>query len=927
MVLIGRMTDLARLARGAAFMLAIFALLATPVSAQLTPEMIERLQRQSGATPPQRDPADQLDKSRQAQNGDQTDPFFTQPASGNLTAEELELRRLRSRQSIESLETPSAIEEDYRQRLGDETLRQFGYDLFRSASADAGPVTGEVGDNYTLGVGDELLVTFTGATNESTTARVARDGRLIVSTLPPIQAAGRSLGSVRRQLASATRSSMLGTDIYVSLGGIRSITVFIGGEVERPGQYQVTSLSDIASVIARAGGIRKSGSLRNVLLYRRGVSRSVDLYGLLGIGTPPSVSVGEGDRIVVPVIGDTVAVSGGVARPGIYELRGDVSVSEVLRYAGGAVPPRGYRLSISRIEANGQENFVDAVSSATTAEPGDGILVFGGSAGGTLNRVTINGFITNPGPRPLSTAGTVADLVGAYQQLRLGTYLPMAALVRRSLTTGLREYQAINLLTALDGTKPVNLRADDQLYIFSRDDIEYINSPSVLGVLSGDPARLCEAEINLQRLVANTQSPRFNTLLRNSFVRSRTNRSNIVAAGSALAEASDVDGSASDPEAVTLSRRSRNPGMTPNSASAMRPRTSEEFGFCRDIFEENPDLLPFVLEQTVSVGGAVRRPGGYPISDSDDAATMIAVADGILAAVRESTLDVSRDGSFERFDLPAGDPAALAGLSNVILRPGDELRVTAPLRNGEEGSVLLTGEFRSPGLYAIRPGERLSQLIARAGGYTDAAYPYGAVFTRERVRVAERAAQKRTARELRESIFVLAARDEVQAEAVQAVSGIIDTMGETEFVGRMVVEADPVALAARPDLDPLLEAGDAIHIPNRPNSVYVFGSVLNPGALQFQANKTASEYVAQAGGNQENSDEGRLFVVFPDGSAQPTRRSFWRKSSTVIPPGSTIIVPKDLSPLRGLEIASQVVGIFGGVAQAVATAIILSDRN
>ena len=113
---------------------------------------------------------------------------------------------------------------------------------------------------------------------------------------------------------------------------------------------------DISAALARAGGIRRSGSLRNVKIISGGSTRSVDLYGLLGIGAPPSVRLRDGDRIIVPVIGDTAAVAGSVSRPGIYELRGGTSVSELLAYAGGALRPRGNSIAISRIAADGADH-------------------------------------------------------------------------------------------------------------------------------------------------------------------------------------------------------------------------------------------------------------------------------------------------------------------------------------------------------------------------------------------------------------------------------------------------------------------------------------------------------------------------------------------------------------------------------------------
>jgi len=116
-------------------------------------------------------------------------------------------------------------------------------------------------------------------------------------------AAGRTIGAVRRDLAAATKRTLLGTEVYVSVGTVHAITVFVGGEVDRPGQYNLTSLSDIGSALALAGGVRRSGSLRNVRIVRGGGGVTVDLYGLLGIGTPPASRLRDGDRIIVPVIG------------------------------------------------------------------------------------------------------------------------------------------------------------------------------------------------------------------------------------------------------------------------------------------------------------------------------------------------------------------------------------------------------------------------------------------------------------------------------------------------------------------------------------------------------------------------------------------------------------------------------------------------
>jgi len=906
--------------------------LAFPAAAQVDPRVIEQLQGRLQGT---QDAGAQVDQAREQSGRIQL------PSNTGLTSEERELRRQQSRIQLDSLYLPSPVERQYRERLGDPALRQFGYDLFRVSEGGSGPVTGEVSDGYVLGPGDELVVTFQGATNTSQSARVARDGRLIVSSLPPIRAAGRTLGSVRTSLSEATRQNFLGTDVFVSLGGVRSATVLVGGEVERPGQYQVTALSDVANAIALAGGVRRAGSLRNIRLVRGGVTRTVDLYGLLGIGTAPRIRVQDGDRIVVPVVGNTVAVTGAVARPGIYELHGSASVSDVLAYAGGALYPRGYQISISRIGEDGREVFVRPQGTAAAIWSGDGVQVLSGSAGAAFDRVVLAGHVRNPGPRALAAVPTLADLIGGPEDLRLGTYMPMAIIVRRNPLTGMRSYEAADLRAALDRSRPVALRGDDRVYVFSADDIAFLNSSATRQIILGqeNPKPQCFALEKLENLVADTQSPRFNVITRGTITVEREGRDVAASAGRALTGAG-ASGSNESLEVIRaqpmqgadrLDRTARDEN-DPNQRNDWNQSIESDYDKlsrrnqeCPPIFEEVPELLPVLIEHSVSVGGAVRRPGAYPVAESISVDALVSASDGVTANVRDPMLDITpASGPFTRYEMVRGQEERLA---NVFVSAGDDIRVTANNSAYEAGAVLLTGEFNSPGLYTIRKGERLSELVARAGGLTDQAYPYGGVFTRRSVREQQQEGFQRTARELNTSLLALAAQENVNGQSIIAAGDIIKTLSETQAVGRMVVEADPRVLAQRPDLDPILDGGDTLHIPKKPTYVLALGDVSNPGAVQFQPGKSVSQYVAEAGGTQSTADDGRVFLVLPNGSAQPVRSSFWRRSNAVVPPGSTIIVPKNLQPLRTLGIVRDVATIFGQLATAVASVAILADRN
>ena len=835
------------------------------------------------------------------------------------TDEEQALRREQSRQQLERLYAPSPVEREYRDRLSDPTLRQFGYDLFQSAQRGTpGSLTGSVSDSYVVGIGDDLIIQFQGGTNDSRTVRVDREGRIVVGALAPIYAAGRSLGTVRRELTAATKRTLLGTEVFVSLGSIHSITVFVGGEVDRPGQYNLTSLADVGAALALAGGVRRSGSLRNVRIVRAGGGVTVDLYGLIGIGAPPAVRLQDGDRIIVPVIGDTVAIAGGVARPGIYEVRRGTSVGAVLDYAGGALRPRGNTLAISRIAAGGAETFVRAASLASRVEPGDAIQLVGGSAGGATGRVTLRGYVENPGPRPLVATPTVRDLLGDVADLRFDTYLPMAVLIRRDPDTAARVFQPVNLVTALRSRPGVALRSDDRLYVFSRTDVAFLNTPPVRRIVLGQPNPYpeCRALARLEALVADTKSARFDVVTRGAFIVERGGQSD-VAVGGNLRNSSRGDAAV------------RTTGDTGGGATALTTATDRDASAamatrCPNVFEEEPELLPVLIENAVAVGGSVRSPGAYPIAGLLNARDLATVAQGIIPNVTNLTLDVSHGTELRR--VQAGDDSALV---TTQVTAGDDLRFNGQQPLFENGGVLLTGEVARPGLYAIRRGERLSDLVARAGGLTSLAYPYGSIFTRRSVKEAQQEGIRRTTRELTNAFLTVSARRAASAAGGgtdASAASLIASLGTVEAVGRVVIESDPRVLTLRPDLDTVLESGDTLFVPKRPNYVLTLGDVSNPGALQFISGKSVIDYIGETGGTSKSADKRRIFLVLPNGTAQPLRDLKAINAKVIVPPGSTIIVPKDIDPLFTLDLIRDISGIFGGLISSVATVSILATR-
>ena len=151
---------------------------------------------------------------------------------------------------------------------------------------------------------------------------------------------------------------------------------------------------------------------------------------------------------------------------------------------------------------------------------------------------------------------------------------------------------------------------------------------------------------------------------------------------------------------------------------------------------------------------------------------------------------------------------------------------------------------------------------------------------------------------------------------------LANELKEVEAVGRITVEADPDVLTIHPEQDILLEAGDRIHIPRRGLAVRVHGEVLSPANLQFRDDKTADDYIAEAGGMTYYADDDRIFVLYPDGSAQPLLVSAWNHKAIFIPPGSTIVVPRDPKPFDFLTTARDFAQILSNLT---ITGIFLND--
>ncbi len=842
-------------------------------------------------------------------------------------------------QVVSILSEFSQTERDYCRRIGN-SIFQAGYRVFDGIIKPDVLVNGAIQDDYVLGIGDQLIIIFEGNKTGASKVWVDRQGSIWLEDIGQVPVAGKSFGEFRQSLRDAVNRTVFGTDVSIALGAVRLAAVRVTGMVRKPGVHQLTGLSTVFDALTVAGGIRKTGSLRRVQVQRGDRIFWVDVYDLLyPTFGGQNFGVRDGDHILVPSLGATVAVSGEVQTPGIFELaegQREISIGEAMALAGNPIRPKGNIFSVMYFDDSGREIVEETFDSNRVLGAGD-IVTVGRRENIVVGTVSIDGHVRNPGRRSLASTPTIRALVGDQRNIGDDPYLLFAVLETTDPATRARRLFALNLGKILSGEQDYSLRDRDRLIVFSQEEIRFLSSDDVRRAISPDFELVEErrdqeddaAATNVTSLVSGlveltenqasdddtTDASRLGPLATNQPISAEVAQKTLsVQSCSGLRSLATI---------LRFTRSNRFESALQalgvnGSAAFVNPRP------CPEVFNRIPDLLPFALEHAVAVNGEVRIPGAYPVTSGTKMSSLIAVVGGLTRESDPTQVEITRF-------LSGGTDRTMVDLTRVsahqvVVDPGNVARFNALFTDRDSGPVLLSGEFVRPGLYDIRRGERMSELMARAGGLTDQAYPYGAIFTRERVKIAQKEGFQRAARELKSSAMFAAGSKVAEPGALLALQTLSDEIAKTEPLGRVVIEADPTVLQVRPELDSVLEPGDQIFMPKRPNSVLVIGDTLNPGALQFVSGTKVDEYIQQAGGLQQSADEDRMFLVYPNGVAQPVSVSVWNYNPVQVPPGSTVVVPKNPAPVDIFSFAKDITSLISQMAITAASLAVIGNN-
>jgi len=826
--------------------------------------------------------------------------------------------------------------------------QRFGMEVFIHGTRDKKliPMDLPVGPDYVVGPGDGLSINLWGGVSQRLYRTVDPEGRVNLPEVGPMLVSGKSLAAVQADLQQTLRTQFRDVSADVSLGRLRTIRIYDVGDVGNPGAYDVSSLSTPLNALFAAGGPTPEGSLR-ILKHYRGdqLVQVVDVYDLLLHGVRTDIKrLESGDTVLVPPIGPQVTVEGMVRRPAIYELRDEKNLASVLELAGGLLPAAALsHIEVQRILAHQKQTMLsvdipeaDKASEVTrqlTAfeiHDGDRVRVYP-IAPYNQDAVYLQGHVLRPGRYSYRDDMRVTDVIASYKDLLPEPAGQYAEIIRLNAPDFRPSVESFDLSEALaNPAQAPLLHAMDTIRVFSRYDFENPPAVSVWGDVRQPGTYRTSGQVRLSDAVhlAGGIAPDAQTEDAQVFRYLPDGKFKIFSVNLEQALAGN-----------------------PAENILMEPRD-------RLLVHRNPDA---VQPATVNVQGEVAKPGRYPLTTNMQVRDLIRVGGGLTPSAETQTADLTHfqwsrtaqggnkttaenqaaatgasGGPLTAQHETIAIPAALAGdpQADVALHNGDVLTIRQlPGWNDLGASIRVKGEVRHPGTYGIRPGERLSSVIERAGGFQSDAYPYGAVLQRTQVRELEARAQDEMILRVKDAQTTLELLPDTDPKAKQAKEialqqwqTSLEQLSSNPPLGRVTIRiSSKMDNWKETNADINVRAGDTLLIPKRPSFVMVTGQVFNPTAVSFRPGKSAKWYLGQSGGPTQLANKKAIFVIRADGSVIGSRNSMFSGDSMsgVLQPGDTLVVPEKA---LGGGIQWQNVFLAAQTAASVASAIFIAIR-
>jgi len=829
--------------------------------------------------------------------------------------------------SLKNVSKLSSIEKDFAQRTKAYgiILRQFGYNFFSPGRNLA--LAGTVGSNYVLGPGDELYVYVIGEipgvdmSNFPQKLVVDREGKIYIPGFGVFYVSGLTLKEAQELL-----SKTLKINIKLTVAKVRTFPVYVSGEVRNPGPVMVTSLHTLIDALIMAGGIKKTGSLREVVVTRKEGGKvkkiKVDFYQLLLKGKPVDFTLKDGDVIFVPTIEKVVGIGGAVKRPAIYELKGNETIQDLIKMAGGVLPSAyKYKVILERYVENQKLKVLEGMLDNSTflnksVKDGD-LIIIKKIVPLPKNIIKVKGYTPYPGIYEYKPGLKLSEFL-TKDFFYVDTNNRFALIIRHYPPGAPPKYIAFSPKDVLNGKEDLKLKPMDEIVFYRFGQIANFdfnkvkNLVIVKGVIKYPGLYAWKEGMSLSSILDKDQIL-INTNLRYGEIERRDPVTLKVIKTISFVPINILEGKEDVP---------------------LKPLDTVKF-------------FPKYVNPPIKVTGCVKKALYIPYETGltlRDALSHVEFCTDVkrLKALIFSNISKSTKTVFLYNLLIENDPKA-----NVKLSPGDRVWIKRVSPEDLVEKVTLLGYVKKPGVYPINEKMTLYDVLKMAGGFKPQAYPPGIIILRKSVAKMQQQLVSKAEMILRRQLQVQEAaiskseltpeEAQVRFKGIEAQKQLLTMIQKSSITGRISGLKIPkkLDLLKKSPFNIILENGDEIIVPKKPAEILVFGEVYNPCALVYRPGLTVEDYIKQAGGFTRNADVSDIFVIKPDGSAysltsfkkwiywDPEKKTFLLRGGMLgyVPsPGDAIVVPvKVEAPIMWRPLIKDVIQILYQSALTVYT--------
>jgi len=723
----------------------------------------------------------------------------------------------------------------------------YGHDLYREGGIKFYKKSEYIqpGPKYILGPGDNISVAIWGQTEVNFNQEITSDGYLKFSKIPRIYLSGLTVEKAKKAIQAKFRNNYNfdSNNFEVNISATRNVNVYISGDVNNVGSYNISSLNTAINALAAAGGPSNIGSLRNIqLIHVDGTKQNIDLYEFL---KDPSVThdfyLQDNDFIVVPVANKLVSISGAVNRAFKFELVENEDLEDLIEYAGGLkVNALRKNIKITRFE---NDEVVILNVDLNKSRNGSGIKLKNGDkvevstiTESVRNAVTVTGAVENPGTFALGPNMKISDLLEK-MVLKEDAILDVAYLVRLNDDKQTVRYEIINIQSILgnNGAGDIVLLPSDKLIIRGKSEFVTKNIFSVSGAIRNAGTYDLDGDSDLK-----------------------------------VSDAVYLSGGLTD-QATNFAYIIRKP---PGQLSPTYISIDIKNALNDPLSDDNMNLIPgdniriydqsvYFEETFVTIQGSVRNPQDFRYDPSLTLKDVLLQAGGLKMEAAKNKIDIFRvefQNNNKTRTLVAN--ASVDENLNVInganfeLKPFDQIIVRKAPEFELQRSVFINGEVKYTGEFSlIDDNYTILDVIKDAGGMTEEAFSGGVTLFRNK-----------------------------------------------DDVGFIVVDLERAIENPNSTLNVILQEGDVIEVPKMTNLVTLRGAVKkadvfnseiansNKTNFVYEEGKSVKDYIESAGGFQKNADKSKISVKYPNGETHSVGRFLFFRNYPEVVPGSDIYI-------------------------------------